>query len=88
MLNDPGQDLPAGASLFVRERNDLRFVGLVAGKASFDCAPGAGSFYVYAGVNRIREMLAVPEVYPTEYETKFRLDDITVRKPIQPTPGK
>jgi hypothetical protein len=60
----------------------------VAGKASFDGAPGAGSFYVYAGVNRIREMLAVPEVYPTEYETKFRLDDITVRKPIQPTPGK
>jgi hypothetical protein len=88
VLNDPGQDLPAGASLFVKERTDLRFVGLVAGKASFDGAPGAGSFYVYAGVNRIREMLAVPEVYPTEYETKFRLDDITVRKPIQPTPGK
>ena len=88
VLDDPGAELPAGAAVFARERGDLRFVGLVAGRARLEGAPAAGSYYVYAGVDRVREMLAVPEVHPTEYETKFRLDDITVTKPMQPGPGK
>lgn len=88
VLQDPGEALPAGAALFVRERGDLLFLGLVAGKASLQGAPGSGEYYVFAGVDRVREMLAVPEVHPTDYETKFRPDDITVRKPVQPAPGK
>ncbi len=88
VLLDPGCELPAGAAVFARERGDLRFVGLVAGRARLESAPSAGSYYVYAGVDRVREMLAVPEVHPTDYETKFRPDDITVTKPVQPGPGK
>ena len=31
----------------------------------------------------MRELLAVPEVWPKDYRTKFRADDISVRKPLR-----
>lgn len=88
VLQDPGRELPAGAAIFVDDDGELRFAGLVAGKAVLQGAPGSGTYYVFAGLDRVREMLAVPEVHPTDYETRFRPDDITVRKPVRPGNGR
>jgi len=88
VLVDPGRELPAGAALFVDIKGSMQFVGLVSGRASLQGAPGAGDYYVFAGLDRVREMLAVPEVHPTDYETKFRPDNITVQKPALPGAGK
>lgn len=88
VLVDPGRELPAGAALFVDNKGSMQFVGLVSGRASLQGAPGAGNYYVFAGLDRVREMLAVPEVHPTDYETKFRPDNITVQKPALPEVGK
>lgn len=84
VLQDPGRDLPAGAALFVDDDGELRFAGLVSGKATLQGAPGSGTYYVFAGLDRVRELLALPEVHPTDFETRFRPDDITVRKPVRP----
>lgn len=88
VLLDPGKELPAGAALFVSHKGHLMFVGLISGRARLQGAPGAGDYYVFAGLDRVREMLAVPEVHPTDYETKFRPDNIRVQKPVQPGPNK
>jgi len=80
VLLDRGEPLPAGATI-LREDDDegLQFVGLVAGKAEVDGAPRP--YYVFAGVDRIRELLAVPQVHPRDFVPKYRTDDITVLKP-------
>lgn len=88
VLQDPGRELPAGAAIFADEDGLLRFVGLVSGRATLSGTESAGNYYVFAGVSRIRDLLAVPEVHPTDYETKFRPDDITVTKPVRLTPNK
>ena len=88
VLMDPGTELPAGAAIFANQDGLLRFVGLVAGRATLEGSPSAGKYYVFAGVARVREMLAVPEVHPTDYETKFRPDSITITKPVRPGPVK
>lgn len=86
VLDDPGEELPAGAAVFrIDDKDRLYFVGLVAGKATFE-NPGSGSsgrgFYVLAGVDRVREMLAVPERYPVDYEPVYRPDGIRVLRPV------
>lgn len=88
VLQDPGCELPAGATLLVDDDGELRFAGLVAGKAVVQGAPGSGTYYVFAGLDRVRELLARPEVHPTDFETRFRPDDITVRKPVRPGNGR
>ena len=60
------------------------FAGLTAG-AAVDEASGE-RFYVYAGVDRLREMLAIPTPHPQDYEPKYRPDDVPVRKPVKPDP--
>ncbi len=88
VLRDPGCELPAGAALFVVDDGNMLFVGLVSGRARLQGTSNPGDYYVFSGFDRIREMLAVPEVHPTDYETKFRPDNITVQKPAQPSTGK
>lgn len=82
VLLDPGDDLPAGAAVLRRDREGTTFVGLIAGKATI----GERSYFVFAGVDRVREMLAIPEKYPVDYAPKYRPDGITVLKPIRSTP--
>lgn len=81
VLLDPGESLPVGATI-LREHDDegLEFVGLIAGKAQVD---GANAFYVFAGVDRVRELLAVPQVHPRDLVPKYRTDDISVMKPAK-----
>ena len=82
LLRDPGQPLPAGAAVFCRGDDDsLLFAGLVAGLATVDGGPTAGRYYVYAGVDRMREMLAVPTQHPSDVAPKYRTDDIRIDKP-------
>ena len=81
VLIDPGLELPAGATLLLRARDDsLQFAGLVAGKASLDGGGAGHAYYVFAGVDRMREMLAVPKQHPVDYTPKYRVDDISVLK--------
>ncbi|MGE3173125.1 MAG: hypothetical protein AB7O97_10915 [Planctomycetota bacterium] len=87
VLDDPGRELPAGAAIFATDDDDgrLRFVGLVSGRATVRGPGGPRSYYVFAGVDRVRELLALPEVHPVDYEVEFRPDDISVRRPIRLT---
>jgi len=85
VLMHPGQDLPTGATLLRRNEMEsgFAFVGLIAGSATVEGGPAQGRYFVFAGINRMRELLAVPEKYPVDYELKHRADGITVLKPIK-----
>lgn len=82
VLRDPGEPLPTGATLLCRgEDGGWLFAGLVAGKAIGEGGPAAGTWFPFAGVDRVREMLAVPTRHPLDAQPKYRTDDITVLKP-------
>ncbi len=83
VLLHPGEELPIGASIVTNDDDGTHFVGLVAGRATLDNGPGRGTYFVFAGVNRVRELLAIPEKYPVDYVPKYRPDGITVLKPIK-----
>ena len=88
LLRDPGVELPGGATLLCRgPKQESLFAGLIAGTAKVDGGPTAGSYYVFAGVDRVREMLAVPQDYPVDMVPKFRPDGITVMKPAEQDPA-
>jgi hypothetical protein len=82
VLLDPGQDIPAGAGVFADLDGTLRFVGLVSGRATVQSDNGVRAYYTYAGIDRVRELLAVPSRWPVDYEPHFRPDGINVLKPI------
>lgn len=83
VLHDPGTPLPAGATLLCRgERGGWLFAGLIAGRATLAGAGSAdGTYYVVAGVDRVRELLAVPSPHPIDLHPHYRPDDISVMKP-------
>lgn len=83
VLMHPGVELPVGATVLRRDRYGLTFVGLIAGKATVDNDKGSRDYFVYAGVDRVRQMLAIPEKYPVDYAPRYRTDGITVLKPIK-----
>lgn len=81
VLNDPGTALPAGAAVLRRSNDEgMEFVGLIAGHA----ATAGRGYYVFAGVDRVREMLAIPERHPVDLQPKYRPDGISVMKPVPP----
>ena len=85
LLLDPGVELPGGATLLCRgPKQESLFVGLIAGTAEVDLGPTSGRYYVFAGVDRVREMLAIPTDYPVDMVPKFRPDGITVLEPAAP----
>ncbi len=83
VLADPGRTLPPGAALFVREAGQLLFVGLVAGVATVEGNGDNKRYYPYAGIDRLRELLAVPELHPSDTATRFRPDDISVTRRLK-----
>ena len=87
LLRDPGVALPGGATVLCRgPRGESMFVGLISGVAEVEAAPTAGRYYVFAGVDRVREMLAIPQDYPVDMVPKYRADGITVMKPANAEP--
>jgi hypothetical protein len=88
VLRAPPRELPAGACI-LRQGTDasVQFVGLVAGKATVEGPRGSVDYYVYAGVDRIRELLAVPQQHPADLAPRYRPDDITVLKPQPAKPA-
>ncbi len=83
-LIDPGVALPIGATLLHRHRDSgVLFAGLVAGIAEVECGGSIRRYYVYAGVDRVRELLAVPQLHPRDQVPRYRTDDITVLKPAK-----
>jgi hypothetical protein len=84
VLRDPGEPLPTGATVLCRGGDGgWLFAGLVAGTATVTGAPAAGRWFVFAGVDRVRELLAVPVPHPPVRVPKYRLDDIVVDKPAK-----
>jgi hypothetical protein len=75
--------LPAGAAIFCQTDDGLRFVGLVAGRATLQEAGGERTFYVFAGLDRVKELLAIPREHPRRTEPKFRYDDLIVDRPVR-----
>jgi hypothetical protein len=82
VIDDPGEDLPPGAAIFAKVNNDLRFVGLISGKATLQEPGTVRGYYTFAGIDRVRELLAVPTLWPPDFEPHFRPDSIHVLKPI------
>jgi hypothetical protein len=79
VLQAPDEALPTGATVLRRaEDGQLHFAGLVAARASVAGGGRDGSYYVFAGLDRIRELLATPERHPVDVTPKFRADDIRV----------
>ncbi|MBK8100426.1 MAG: hypothetical protein IPK26_25290 [Planctomycetes bacterium] len=75
VLQDPGEALPQGAAVLLRTPHGLRFCGLVAARATVD---NHRTYYPFAGVDRLREMLAVPATFPRNERVRYRPDDISV----------
>jgi len=89
LLLDPGVELPAGATLLCRgPRGESMFAGLIAGRATVSDGPNQGRYYVVAGIDRLRELLALPRQHPIDMVPKYRADDISVMKPLKPTSTK
>jgi len=89
LLLPPSTPLPAGAAILNRvDSSTLEFVGLVTGKATLEHAGHRREFYVFAGRDRLRELLAMPTEHPRELLPKFRTDDITVQKPAGKAPPR
>lgn len=87
-LRDPGAVLPTGATVLCRDQEGgWLFAGLVAGRAVVDGGAAAGTYYVFAGVDRVRELLAVPSEHPRHLHPTYRTDDIMVMKP-KPATGQ
>lgn len=84
VLDAGGADLPAGAAVLVHGPDGLRFCGLVSARAELTTPHGSRVLHTFAGVDRIRELLAVPEPYPTDYRARYRPDDIIVLQPVRP----
>ena len=80
LLADPGRPLPTGATVLCHSEDGWLFAGLVAAKADVT-GPAAGTYYVYAGVDRVRELLAVPRRQVVDEAPHYRTDDIRVMKP-------
>lgn len=81
VLAAPDQPLPTGATVLRRaEDGNWHFVGLVAARATIDAGPAAGAYYVFAGLDRVRDLLATPQKHPVDLTPKFRADDIRVMK--------
>ncbi len=75
ILENPGQPLPPGAGLFLRdERQKLLFVGLVSAEINI----GSDKYVAFAGTDRMREALMVPKLYPEVPEPKYRPDGISI----------
>lgn len=86
-LADPGTPLPAGATVLCRNEEDgWLFVGLIAGRATLRGPHGEHSCYVFAGVDRLRELLATPTPHTVDMRPKYRTDDISVLKPAPRKP--
>lgn len=82
VLEHPGQELPPGACVLRTDVDGtVQFVGLIAGKATVEGT--SRRYYVFAGVDRIRELLAVPSPHPQDFAPKYRPDDIMVMKPVK-----
>lgn len=81
VLVGDGLELPLGATVLRLSDTGYEFVGMIAGRGTL--AGTDRSFYVFAGMDRVREMLAVPQQYPPQTEPKFRVDDIVVDKPVK-----
>lgn len=82
VLRAPGTPLPTGATVLCRTRDgSWLFTGLIAARATVQDGPNAGDYYVFAGVDRVREMLAVPRTHPIDLQPHYRTDDISVLKP-------
>jgi hypothetical protein len=82
VLEAPGEPVPAGAAVLRASEGAWQFVGLVAGTATIEGPQGRSDYVVFAGVDRVRELLAVPREHPVDVEPRFRTDDITVDKPV------
>lgn len=82
VLADPGQPLPTGATVLCQaDDGSWLFAGLIAGNATVQGTAASGTWFVFAGVDRVREMLAKPSRHPADEVQKYRTDDISVKKP-------
>jgi hypothetical protein len=85
LLVDPGEPLPAGATVLCRANDETwLFAGLVSGVATVRGGNGSGRFYVFAGPDRVRELMATPSLHPADLAPKYRTDDIWVQRPRPP----
>jgi hypothetical protein len=79
VLEAPDEPLPTGATVLRRaEDGEWHFAGLIAARATLTTGGDDTAFYVFAGLDRIRELLATPERHPVDVTPKFRADDIRV----------
>lgn len=81
--------LPVGATVLVRDAEDqARVVGLIAGTATLDHQGNRQTVHVFAGLDRLRELVGVPRQHPADLVPRYRPDDITVLKPRAESPPK
>ena len=76
-----GRELPPGATVLIQQKDGFRFCGLVSARAELQGASGTRTVWLFVGVDRVRELLALPVRHPVEYEPHWRPDGVTVMKP-------
>ncbi|GAB4151928.1 MAG: hypothetical protein Fur0037_20670 [Planctomycetota bacterium] len=80
LLEDTSVPLPAGAAVFRVADSGLLFCGLIAARATVQGEGAGRSYYVLAGLDRIRELLARPARALPE-QPVYRPDGLVATRP-------
>jgi len=80
LVDTRGTALPAGAAVLLDSDDGYRFVGLVTARAELTTDGSSRTFHAYAGLDRLRELAAVPVPHPVNTTWDHRPDGVLIRR--------
>ncbi len=80
LLDADGAELPAGAAILLDSDDGYRFVGLVTARAELTADGTTRTYHAYAGLDRLRELAAVPVPHPVNTTWDHRPDGVLIRR--------
>lgn len=80
LVDAGGSQLPAGAAILLDSDEGYRFVGLVTARAEVTVDGSTKTYFAYAGLDRLRELAAVPVPHPVNTTWDHRPDGVLIRR--------
>lgn len=80
LVDADGTELPAGAAILLEGNEGYRFVGLVTARAELTQEGSTRTFHAYAGLDRLRELAAVPVPHPVNTTWDHRPDGVLIKR--------
>ena len=80
LVDAGGAELPAGAAILLDSDEGYRFVGLVTARAELTTEGSTRTYHAYAGLDRLRELAAVPTPHPVNTTWDHRPDGVLIQR--------